>query len=115
MAFDRRPEGFRDDVERVVPGDPLPGAGIAPVGIALRSLPPERMEEPVGVVDALGVAGDLGADDAGRVVVLLRAVDAPDGALVQYLDVERAGRRTIMRTGRMADFQQKRAIHGLAP
>ena len=55
------------------------------------------------MMDALGIARDLGADDAGRVAVVLGAVDAADAVRSEQLDVERAGRRAIMRAGRMAD------------
>ena len=34
--------------------------------------------QPVGMMHALGIAGDLGADDAGRVAVVLGAVHAAD-------------------------------------
>ena len=54
-------------------------------------------------MDALGVARDLGADHAGGVGVVRRAVHAADGARVEHLDLERAGRRAIVRTGRSAD------------
>ena len=44
------------------------------------------------MMDALGVARDLGADHAGRVGVVLGAAHAADGAVVEHLDLERAGR-----------------------
>ena len=51
------------------------------------------------MMDALGIARDLGADHACRVGVVLGAADPADGVIVEDLDVERAGRRTIVRTG----------------
>ena len=42
------------------------------------------------MVDALGVARDLGADDAGGVALLFGAAHAPDALAVDHLDVERA-------------------------
>ena len=76
----------------------------------------QRMQQPVGVMLALGVTGDLGADDAGRVIVVLGAMHAADGALVDQLDVERAGRRAIVRTGGIADPLRRpgsgRSVHG---
>ena len=74
---------------------------------ALLAHPLQRMLEPVGVMLALGVAGDLGADDAGGVVVVLGAAHAPDGALVDQLDFQRAGRRAIVRTGGAADANRR--------
>src|SRR6516165_1358466 len=61
------------------------------------------MQQPVLVMFALGVACDLRADDARRVVVVLRTVHAPDGALVDKFDFERAGRGAVVRAGRIAD------------
>ena len=50
-----------------------------------------------------GVARDFGADHTGRVVVVFCAVHASDRALVEKFDLQRTGRRTVMRTGRMTD------------
>ena len=55
------------------------------------------------MMHALGVARDLGADHARRVAVVGGAANAADGALVEDLDLERAGRRTIVRAGGGAD------------
>src|SRR5262249_876293 len=90
-----------DEIERVVPGDRRKVAG------ALRSLAAQRMEQPVGMMDALGVARDLGADHAERVVILLRAANAADRALVDRLDLWRAGRGAIVRTGGIADPRRR--------
>ena len=61
---------------------------------------------------AFGVARDLGADHTGRVVVVLRAVHAADGALVEQLDLE--ARRS---TGNHADRPNGRSASplGAAP
>ena len=53
-------ELLADDIERVVPRDRLERAG------ALRPGPAHRPRHPIGMVDALGVARDLGADHALR-------------------------------------------------
>src|SRR5690606_24524749 len=63
----------------------------------------QRIFQPVGMMGALGIARHLGADDASGIAVVLCAAHAANGALVQQLDVERAGGRAIMRTGGMAD------------
>jgi hypothetical protein len=62
------------DVESVLPrrGDEF----AAP----FRALAAQRRREPVPVVHPLGVAGDLGADHPGRVVIVRGAVNASDGA-----------------------------------
>ena len=54
------------------------------------------------MVNALGIAGNLGADHAGGVAVFLGAANTPYLAGIEDFDIERAGRRTIMRTGGMA-------------
>ena len=96
-----------DDIERVVPGD-LPEFARALVADALH-----RMQQALGVVLALGVARDLGADHAGGVVVILGAMQAPDGVRVDQFDFERAGRRAIVRTGGITDgFGAEGLIHG---
>ena len=59
----------------------------------------ERPHQPVGMVDALGVARDLGADDAGCVVVVRGAAHAADGVRIEHFDFERAGRGAIVRAG----------------
>src|SRR3981081_4758024 len=61
------------------------------------------MKEAVRVMHALGGTRHLGADHAPRVAVVGSAAHASDGALVEDLDLERAGRRTIMRAGGCAD------------
>ena len=97
---------FGDDVERIVPGDR------GELAAALGADAPQRTREAVGMMDALGVARDLGADHAGRVGIVLGAADTADGALVEDLDLERAGRRAVVRTGRGSDAGADGLIHG---
>src|SRR3974377_51648 len=61
------------------------------------------MQQPVLVMFSLGIACALRADYAGRVIVVLGTVHAPDGALVDKFDFERAGRGAVVRAGRIAD------------
>jgi hypothetical protein len=49
------------------------------------------------MMDALGIARDLRADDAGRIGVVGRAAYATNRARIEDFDLERAGGRTIMR------------------
>ena len=60
---------------------------------------------------ALGVARDLGADDARRVAVVLGAVQTADAVAAEELDIERAGRRAVVRTGRVADGELGVGVH----
>ena len=80
----------------------LPGA------LALGAGAHQRLQQPVGMVDALGIARDLGADDAGRVAVVPWRRGRGRCGAVEDLDLERAGRRAVMRTGRMADPERWR-------
>ena len=102
-----RIEAVGDLVQRLVPGNAreLPGA--------LRTRPAQRMHQPVGMMDALGVACDLGADDARGIALQFRAMHPADGRTVDHLDIERAGRRAIVRTGGMPDLDVGRLVHGL--
>ena len=63
------------------------------------------------MMDALGVARDLGADDARGVGLLLGTPHPADAAAFDHLDVERAGRRAIVRTGGMADIDLGVLVH----
>ena len=94
-----------DFVERLIPGNPRELAR------TLWSGAPQRMEQPVGVMNALGVTRDLRADDARRIGLQLGAADPADRAAVDHLDVERAGRRTIVRTGGVADIDLGMLVH----
>ena len=60
---------------------------------------------------AFGVARDLGADHARRVGVVRRAAHAPDGVPVEHLDLQRAGRRAVVRTGRRENLRTDRLVH----
>jgi hypothetical protein len=90
-------EFFGDEIEGCVPGHRFEAAR------ALRPLADERLRQAIGMVYALGVARDLGADHARRVGIVGSAAHAADGALVENLDLERARRGAVMRTGRGAD------------
>ncbi len=116
-GIEERPHGFGaeflrgagerlgDLVERVVPRDRLE----AP--LALGADAPQRRRKALGMVLALGVARDLGADDAGGIAVI-GAVDAPDGTLVEALDLERADARAIVRADGRHDIARHGAIIG---
>ena len=88
-------ESLGHQVERVVPGDRRELARALGAGAA------QRMQQPVFVMLALGIARHFRAYHAGGVVVVLGAVHAADGALINQLDFERAGRRAIVRAGRI--------------
>ena len=96
-----------DDIERVIPGDR------SELAAAFAADAPQRLREAVGMMDALGVARDLGADHARRVGIVLGAAHAADRALAEHLDLERAGRRAVVRTGRGGNARAKGLIHGI--
>src|SRR5262249_45494877 len=56
------------------------------------------------MMNAFRIARDLGADDAGRVGLLLGAADPADALATDHLDIEGTGRRAIVRTGGVADL-----------
>ena len=70
-----------------------------------------RIHQPVRMMDALGVARDLGADDAGGIGLQLGAAHPADGVAVDHLDIEGAGRRAIVRTGGMPDVDLGMLVH----
>jgi hypothetical protein len=98
-------EPCRHLVERVVPGNSLKLAG------ALRADPALRIHQPIRVVDPLRVARDLGADHPGRIGLLFGASDPADGRFIDHLDVERAGRRAVVRTGGVPDLDLGKFVH----
>ena len=98
-------EFLRDQIERVVPRDR------DELARALLPLAPQRDQQSCRVVHAFGVARHLGADHARRVVVVFRPAHAPDGALIQHLDFERAGRGAVVRAGRGANGLAHKLVH----
>ena len=101
-----RIEARRDFVERFVPCDARELTG------ALWSGAAHRKHQSVGMMDTLGIARDLRADHARRVGLMLGAANPADRRAVDHLDVERASRRAIMRTGRMFDINLGACVHG---
>ena len=65
------------------------------------------------MMNALGIARDLFADDAQRVAVFLGAPDAADGVGIEKFDLERAGRRAIMRADRIAGLDVRADVHAI--
>src|SRR3546814_13932545 len=53
------------------------------------------------MMNPLGVARDLGADNAVGIVVAARAAHLADARARQPLDLERAGARAVVRAGRV--------------
>jgi hypothetical protein len=98
-----------DLVERVVPGDPRELAR------ALLALAAQGEAQPLGMVVALVVAGDLGADHAGGEGVALRAPDLAEPAVAQPLHLECADRGAVvgadrgMKTHRTDPLRRARA------
>ena len=101
----RRIEPRGDLVQRFVPRNPRELTG------ALRAGAAHRMHQPVGMMNALGIARDLGADDAGGIGLQLGAAHPADRGTIDHLDIERAGRRAIVRTGGMPDVDSWLLVH----
>jgi hypothetical protein len=64
------------------------------------------------MMDALGVARDLGSDDARRVALLFSPAHTPDALAVDHLDVERADGRAVMRANRRATDSPEGRVNG---
>ena len=84
-------ERLGDAVERLVPGDR------DKLRRAFRADAPQGPREPVGVMDALGIARHFRAHDALGVGMVGGAMHAPDAVSADHLDVERAHRRAVVR------------------
>ncbi len=98
-------EAIGDLVERLVPGDSRELARTFGPG------PPQRMQQSVRVMNALGIARDLGADDAGGIGLQLGPAHPADALAVEDLDIERAGRGAIMRAGGVPDSEPGVLVH----
>ena len=91
FALDRQ-EVVGDAVERLVP------TGRCELAAPLRANASKRLGQPIGVVDALVVTSDFGADDAGCVGLIPRAMDPADALAPNHLDVESTNRGAVVRT-----------------
>ncbi|MEY9781796.1 hypothetical protein ABIA23_003198 [Sinorhizobium fredii] len=95
----------------------LPG-NLLPDPLALGADAALRHHQPAGMVDALGIARHLGADDAGRIAVCGGAADAADPPFGSEVHFQRASRGTVVRTDRVADrffcSDGGRNVHGFS-
>jgi hypothetical protein len=76
LSLDRI-EPHDDLIEGRIPRDPL--ERLRPLGANAL----ERIQQPVGMMHALGIARDLGADDAGRIGMVLGPAHPADAAIAQ--------------------------------
>src|SRR5438067_11014698 len=106
VALHRQGQPLGYLVERVVPGDRDKGVAAA----ALVADPAQRHRQPVGMVLALGIAGDLGADHPLSVGLALGSAPPADRRLVDALDRERAGARTIMRADAVGGVERQEVL-----
>ena len=97
-----------DQIKRIVPGNRREFAASFRAGAA------ERMGKAIGVMHALGVTRDLGADHAGGIGIVLGAANAADDVIGENLDLKRTRRRTIVRTGRGEEARADGLIHWAA-
>ncbi len=87
-----------DAVQCLVPRDTLE------LRRTLRPGAQQRMGQTVGVMNALGITADLGADHARRVTVVLRAAHGADAGAVQHLHRQSTGGGAIVRANRGPDL-----------
>ena len=59
----------------------------------------QGFQQPIRMVDAFGITGDLCADHAGRIAVVPGSADPSDGGAIEDLNIEGAGGGAVMRTG----------------
>jgi hypothetical protein len=85
-------ELFGHAIERLVPRDRNE------LATALRASSPQRLLQAIGMMHAFRITRDLCADHASGIGIVLGAADATDGVVAENLDLERAGRRAIVRT-----------------
>src|SRR5687768_10192478 len=91
VALLRLEESVSGLVKGIRPGELLPSA------LAFGALPLQGLEQAGRMMNALGIAAHLLADDARCVAVGFGAANTADRMAVENLDLERAGRRTVMR------------------
>src|SRR5580704_11639033 len=63
------------------------------------------------MMNAFGISRDLGADHARGIGLKLGTAHAADGGIIDHLDIQRTGRRTIVRTGGMPDVDLGLLVH----
>ncbi|MNR63045.1 hypothetical protein D3C85_1852270 [compost metagenome] len=63
-------------------------------------------------MDALGVAGDLFADDAGGIGIVLGTTHPADGGIVDDIDIQRTGGWAIVRADRTGGAEDDGLVHG---
>ena len=107
VPLDRGAEAGRRRLDRLVPADALE----AP--LALRADSPQRMDDPIGVVQRVEVAVDLGAERAVRERIGAIAAQA-DCAAVVDIDQPRAGVRAVQRAGPAHDRPHGASVRGPA-
>ncbi len=95
-------ESLGDLVERGVPGNLLP----AP--LALRADASQRLHQALGMIEPLRIAGDLGADDAGRIRMVASTAHPADPAVFGQINLKCAGGRTVVRAGGVANLRLRR-------
>jgi hypothetical protein len=74
-------ESLADLVERVCPRNRLP------LLAALGPLPLQRLQQAIGMMNALRITADLFADYAGRIAVGVRTAHPPNRPAVQKLNL----------------------------
>src|SRR5207253_711998 len=95
---------LRHDIERIIPGNRLESS------CTFVAFAAQRLLEPVGMMHAFGVAGDLRADHARRVCVVLRSSHAADGPPIQEFNLQCTGGGAIVGARRSTDSDWLRNV-----
>src|ERR1051325_1297171 len=106
VALGRQRQPFGDLVERVVPGDRHESLAAAP----LFTDAADRGGEAVRMVLALGITGDLGANDSLRIGLALGAAHPADRRPIEALHRQRTGARAIMRTDAVGGVERQQLL-----
>ena len=98
---------FRRAVERFVPRD------FAELARSFRAGAHERLGQAIPVVDALGIARDFRAYDAGGIGLGCEPPHPTDAVVRENLDIERTGARAIVRANRGPEDGGDGRVHGV--
>ncbi len=98
-----------DAVQRLVPADRAKLSG------AFRTGAQQRVQHAIRVMHPLGVTRNLGADHACGVAVVLRTAHGADAVRPQYLDLQRAGGRAVVRAGAGSDVRHGKTLAQFCP
>jgi hypothetical protein len=106
VALRRLGQPLGDLVERLVPRNRRESRAADP----LLADTAQRHRKALRMVLAVGVAGDLGADDAARIGLPPSTAYPPDADAVDPLDLKRAATRAIVRADAVDDVERQERV-----